>query len=125
MEKIKIPDDFYIDEYVLAHISCILKGYAIYSNDKYIVHNGEDKQSYIDTLRDICNMYDILNEKTYFEENKYKNMYTRVDNKNSLKLFIENNNNIHFNGIEGLLEYLAENYPECIRSDDIKIALKD
>ncbi len=123
MEKIKIPDDFYIDHYYLCHKSCIVRATHGCSNDRYITPRGEVKQSHIDTLRDICNIYDILNEKTYFEENKYKNMYTSVDNKNSLKLV--KNNNIHFNGIEGLLEYLAENYPECIKNNDIKIALKD
>jgi hypothetical protein len=123
MEKIKIPDDFYIDEYVLAHKSCIVISVrSSYSNDRYVIPRGEVKQSHTDMLRYICNMYDILNEKTYFEENKYKNMYINIYDIDLLELW--NNSTIIFNGINELIEYLAKNYPECIRNDDIKIALK-
>ncbi len=124
MEKIKIPDDFYIDEYILAHKSCVvISDISGYSNDKYILHHGKARQSHIDTLRDICNMYDILNEKTYFEENRYKNMYTNISSKYLLKL--SDGSCTNFDDINKLLEYLAKNYPECIRNDDIKIALKN
>jgi hypothetical protein len=124
MDNIVIPDDFYFNEGVLAHISCIYcHKNDRYSNDKFIPIHIKVKQFHIDNLRDICNMYDILNEKTYFEENKYKNMHTRMFGENTLELF--DGSCIKFDDINKLLEYLAKNYPECIRNDDIKIALKN
>jgi hypothetical protein len=130
MENIKIPDNFYFNEGVLAHKSCIYRhDKNEYSNDRYIKIDQEVRQSDVDNLRDICNIYDILNEKTYFEESRYKNMYTDIYYKNLLRLFVDNNDDdydyIDFYNINELLEYLTENYPECIKDSDIKIALKD
>jgi len=123
MEKIKIPDDFYVNKNVLAHKSCMVGSFRSgYSNDRFVPIDREVRQSDIDILKHICNMYDILNEKTYFEENKYKNMYINIYDIDLLELW--NNSTIIFNGINELIEYLAKNYPECIRNDDIKIALK-
>jgi len=128
MNNIVIPDDFYVDVYYLVHKSCIYcHDKNEYSNDRYIKIDQEVRQSDVDNLRDICNIYDILNEKTYFEESRYKNMYTDIYYKNLLRLFVDNNDDdyIDFYNINELLEYLTENYPECIKDSDIKIALKD
>jgi len=127
MANNKIPDDFYVNGGILAHKSCILKSDGRWSNERNIMYRGLLTRSDVDVLRYICNMYDILNEKTYFKENIYKNLYTRIY-KNSFVLVNNGGKDdvrIKFNDIESLLEYLAEHYPECIRIDDIKIALKD
>jgi len=127
MANNKIPDDFYVDGIHLAHKSCIRTSNGQWSNDRNIMRCGRGNQADVDILRYICNMYDILNKKTYFEENKYKNLHTHIY-KNSFVLVNNDGGevgNINFLDIESLLEYLAEHYPECIRSDDIKIALKD
>jgi len=129
MENIVIPNDFYIIQFRefhhIAHNSCRYNNNKP-SNGKYTFFYYDDVLHCINTLRDICNIYDILNEKTYFKENVYKNIYTKIFNKSILVLNIGSNNiigprdRIEFRSIECLLEYLAENYPECI-----KIALKD
>jgi len=126
MENIVIPDDFYFNKGVLAHISCIYcREDDSYSNNIFILIDQEIRQSDIDMLRDICDMYDILNEKTYFKEDRYKNLYAFISKNSFVLVNNGEDNNINFIDIESLLEYLAKHYPECIRSDDIKIALKD
>jgi hypothetical protein len=127
MENMAIPDDFYIFPFnnCIYHKSCVIvndKGYDEFSNGRFVCSYKPIEQSDIDTLRDICNMHDVLNEKTYFKERVYDNLCVRIRGKNHLYLY---NDNIYFNDINKLLEYLAENYPECIRNDEIKIALKD
>jgi hypothetical protein len=125
MANNKIPDDFYVDGFHLAHKSCTRTSNGQWSNDRNTMRCGRCNQTDVDVLRYICNMYDILNKKTYFEENKYKNLCTFISKNSFVLVNNGEDNNINFIDIESLLEYLAEHYPECIRSDDIKIALKD
>jgi len=111
MENIVIPDDFYISGPYLCHRSCILgeesNGIRNMSNDILRMLDSLIKQSDIDDLRYICNMYDILDEKTCFEEGIYMSrlMFVYVDSKLLLNLFI-NGDFKKFNDINKLLEYL-------------------
>jgi len=134
MENITIPDDFYIVkigyEKYLCHKSCTLQVYT-FSNKKYIclypsAHPGNSLSTNINILRNICNMCDEIVENTYFINYKFNNLNLEICQFNySILLFKKYTEIGKFNNVNDFLEYLTKNYPECIRNNDIKIALKD
>ncbi len=130
IDNIEIPDDFYtitFNQYTyLCHKSCTESNDGSWSNDRFVYTSSIINiinKGHIENLRDICNIYDIITEKTYFKENTYNELVLSVYNKNGISL--HSGDKINFACLEDLLDYLAENYPECIRNDEIKIALKD
>jgi len=138
MENIEIPDDFYIYTYntvytttnYLIHKSCVIIDKK-FSNCKYISCTGNITNNAIDLLRYKCNTCNEFEEKTYFVNGKYNELYYYInfsiyDIKNAEHTLVISSNYFKvFKNLIEVLDYLAENYPECIRSSDIKIALKD
>jgi hypothetical protein len=125
MEIIEIPDYFYINSSCLCHKSCI-RTILGFSNRKYIcTHDYPISNGLVAFLRLICNRIDEIEEKTYFVGRKFNNLWYTVSYGTNLWLRVLNYPNKIFNNLNEFLEYLNKNYPECIRNDDIKIALKD
>jgi hypothetical protein len=129
MENIVIPDDFYIyeeDGYkYLCHKSCVCID-GILSNPKFeYLQTRPVSNEDIIKLRYTCNMNDEIEEKTYFVDTKFNNLRYYVYDETGELSFRSGEHYIDFANVNDLLEYLAENYPECIRNNDIKIALKD
>jgi hypothetical protein len=129
MENIEIPDDFYIYTSVcgykyLCHKSCIFVN-SSFSNCKFqLLRCRSFSDEDIAILRYKCNIIDEIEEKTYFVDTKF----------NDLCYYVHDNTSIYLHGthyvqslsnIKDFLEYLDKKYPECIRNNDIKIALKD
>ncbi len=132
MENIEIPDDFYMVQrgttLYIAHNSCRYNGNS-WSNSRCTLFYYNNASHCIDTLRDICDIYDILNEKTYFKENKCGDLSVFVSHKKCMSMYDLKDRykyiDKYFRSIDELLKHLEEEYLECIRSDDIKIALKN
>jgi hypothetical protein len=128
MESIEIPDDFYIyeeDGYRwLCHRSCVFvsNDFTNYKNIEYEIISNE----IITQLRNLCNIIDEIEEKTYFVDHKFNGLSYSVYN-SKIGLYKDKHCDCYgrFADINDFIDYLAENYPECIRSNDIKIALKD
>jgi len=132
MENIEIPDDFYIYTYndienviyVLIHKSCVVTSEK-FSNRKFILCTEYITNNTIDMLRHRCNVYDEIEEKTYFIDLCFKTLNIVISDYNNYVILYRNINYIQsFRSVNDLLEYLAENCPESIRNNDIKIALK-
>jgi len=129
MENIVIPDDFYIYTSVygykyLCHKSCIFVNSSL-SNCKFqLLRCRSFSDEDIAILRYKCNIIDEIEEKTYFVDTKFNDLCYCVHDNTSIYL-----HGIHyvqsFSNIKDFLEYLDKKYPECIRNNDIKIALKD
>jgi len=126
MENIEIPDDFYIlkrgfHEY-LCHKSCTYKN--TFSNNKFhYLPNKLVSNKIIAELRHKCNILDEIEEKTYFVDNRFNNLcYNMFDD---LIIYLYGPKYKYFSNVKNFLEYLTKNHPECIRNNDIKIALKD
>jgi hypothetical protein len=140
MDDITIPEDFYILNVrhinYLLHRSCIVSN-CMYSNYMFsnykcvCMHSvprvGDSISTYINILRNICNIYDEIEEKTYFINSRFYDLSFNVSEYTfSIHLRVDETLNFFsFDNVNGFLEYLAENYPKSIRNDDIKIALKD
>jgi len=125
MENIEIPDDFYVykghNYNTLCHKSCVIRN-GEFSNYKFLFINKLISNEMIIKLRYKCNTIDEIEERTYFVDNAFKNLsYTTYY---SGDIILYKTNKI-FNNVNDFIDYLAENYPECIRNNDIKIALKD
>jgi hypothetical protein len=131
METIEIPGDFYIYKEIngytyLCHRSCVLINGKL-SNRKYInLYDRLVSNKSIAILRHICGITDEIEEKTYFVNGKFNNLFCYVQNSARICLIV-----IHFcactyfDNVNDLLEYLDKKHPECIKNTDIKIALKD
>jgi len=133
MENIEIPDDFYIYTSVygnkyLCHKSCIFVN-NLFSNCKfYYLHAKYISNEDIIKLRHICNINDEIEEKTYFVNNKFNCLSYDMGGYGDCICLSEPYFARVFTGVNNVnefLECLNKNYPECIRNNDIKIALKD
>jgi hypothetical protein len=130
MESVEIPGDFYIrDKYgykYLCHKSCITIN-GLFSNGKfYYLHTNHISNKDIIVLRYKCNTIDEIEEKTYFVNDKFNDLNYGIHDDTRIYLhglviqFLK-----IFNNVNNFIEYLNKNYPESIRNNDIKIALKD
>jgi hypothetical protein len=128
MENIKIPDDFYIYTGVygykwLCHKSCVCINNNL-SNIKYLFFPfGSFSDKDIAKLRYKCNIIDEIEEKTYFIDCRFNNIYYNLYDDTNIYL----HGHIYkcFHNVNDFIDYLAENYPESVKGIDIKIALKD
>jgi len=128
MESVKIPDDFYIYEEEngckwLYHKSCTLNNNTCSNHKFYYLGTKPVSNEIIVILRSICNKINEIEEKTYFVDHKFNDLLCGV-NDSKITLYRENHYD-RFANVNDFIDYLAENYPECVRSTDIKIALKD
>jgi hypothetical protein len=126
MTDVEIPGDFYVcNKYgykYLCHKSCITIN-GLFSNGKnYYLHTNHISNKDIIKLRHICNITDEIEEKTYFVDNKFKNLSYGIYDNGDIYLYKINKT---FNNVTDFIDYLDKNHPECIRNNDIKIALKD
>ncbi len=122
MENIEIPEDFYIDFHrkILFHKKCVIIDNS--PNNYLFVILWEDipLNKSIMSLRDICKTHDEIEEKTYFVNCMFDNLYVYIASSMDINLA-----NINFTSVNNFLEYLTKNYPESVKGTDIKIALKD
>jgi hypothetical protein len=126
MENIEIPDDFYIydDNHghkYLCHKSCTYKNSFLNNKFQYLP-NKLVLNEIIAKLRYICNINDEIEEKTYFINYKFNDLCHYVHDD---LIYLYGPNYKYFSNVKDFLEYLTKNHPECIRNNDIKIALKD
>jgi len=133
MDSVEIPDDFYICRVRslgdcscnhLAHKSCIYRNHVFSSYKRVVLINCSDLNKKITELRHKCNIIDEIEEKTYFVDNIFNNLAYGICRDSSILLCNKDYSN-KFANINDFLEYLDKNCPECIRNNDIKIALKD
>jgi hypothetical protein len=121
-ELIKLPDKFYILKAFINYIadkSCIYDGNT-FSNKKLI---RLDCHIRIKTLQIKCDIYDKIEEKTHFVNGKFNDLeITVVDDVN---LYIKNLFVKSFENVDNFIDYITKEYLECIKNNDIKIALKD
>jgi hypothetical protein len=127
MDNIEIPDDFYICKIqtltYLCHRSCDFKN-GRFSNTKNI-HIYQLTNEHITILKNICNIVDEIEDQTYFIDNIFNILYFYFYN-HSIQLCTVHEGHIKkFDNVSDFLEYLAKSYPECMKTTDIKIALKD
>jgi hypothetical protein len=127
MAKVKIPDDFYTFTYntlnYLCHKSCTVSD-NVFTNDK-VVRYINISNKVIDDLRRICDMNDEIEEKTYFVNNEFNDLIFYISSNFSVYLHNAGICIKLFRNASYFLKYLAENYPDCMRNNEIKIALKD
>ncbi len=128
MDIVEIPDDFYIyeeDGYrFLCHKSCVLVN-DTYSNNKFsslMLRLVSDED--IILLRIKCNMIDEIEERTHFVSGRFKKLLYNICRDGHIEL-AEIYFPSTFNNVNDFIDYLDKNHPECIKSVDIKIALKD
>jgi len=131
MDNIEIPEDFYVlntgHHIFLCHKSCIWSDH-MFSNQKNVClcTTSDIDSYYFNILRNICNMCDEVEENTYFIDDKFNDLEFNISKGRLwIHLFVCGASTKNFSNAKSLLEYLAKNYPECMRNNDIKIALKD
>ncbi len=128
MDIVEIPDDFYIcrayNYTYLCHKSCVIIN-DLFTNYKNIVYEIISNEI-ITQLRNLCNIIDEIEEKTYFVDQKFNDLLYSVYN-SKIGLYKDKHCDYYNRFVNAIdfIDYLAENYPESIRSNDIKIALKD
>jgi hypothetical protein len=126
MENIEIPDDLYICDKYLCHKSCTYKNNSFSNNKFHYLPNKLVLNEIISKLRHKCNILDEIEEKTYFIDYKFNNLCYDVYAGAGIYLYGMYFSNLRiFTNVNDLLEYLDKNHPECVKSTDIKIALKD
>jgi len=131
MENIQIPDDFYTYNKrgysYLCHKSCVAVN-GQFSNHKYIYsYMNPITNENIAKLRYDCCIIDEVEEKTYFVNNKFNNLTYGIDRDIVIRLRESRNGDYSnmFANVNDFIDYLNKNYPESVKSTDIKIALKD
>jgi hypothetical protein len=129
MTDADIPDIFYIyesDKYdyrYLCHKSCVIVSNSFSNNKFYYLQYGPVSNEIIAILRSMCDIIDEIEEKTYFVNRKFNNLW--YDIHANVVIHLSAYGVKIFNNVNDFIEYLNKNYPESIKNNDIKIALKD
>jgi hypothetical protein len=119
MTDINIPDNCHIisntQHRYLCHESCVLVN-GDFSNEKYVWIQANIDKNVINQLNYICDTYDKIEKFTYFVGGVFKNFNIFLL-KHGITIYDDKFREISFKSFEGVLQFLRENIPECVKDN--------